>query len=239
MRAGGDAGRRARRSAPEALAVARARSRRARRAARARAPPTAGARRSRAAGPFQRANFALAVAAAEALPRRARRRDAVRGAAAASSCPGGWRSSPSEPLVVLDGAHNPTGCAALADALPAMLAGRRLVARRLDPGRQGRGRRCSRALLPLCDERRLHALAQPARAAAGDARDALAAARRAAAPSRRRPARGARARARARRPRRRRAGHRLDLPARRPRARARRAPGRRSLCTSDGPSPAR
>ena len=61
-----------------------------------------------APGAFQRRNFALAHAAAEALlgeldP------DAVRAAAAAISVPGRMQIVGHDPLTILDGAHNPSG----------------------------------------------------------------------------------------------------------------------------------
>jgi len=99
-----------------------------------------------APGAFQRRNFALARAAAEAYleavaagrtraaavapdggPARLRL-DAVRAAAAAVTVPGRLQVVAHEPLTVLDGAHNAEGVAALAESLPQLTAGRRLVA---------------------------------------------------------------------------------------------------------------
>ena len=68
---------------------------------------------------FQRTNFALAVAAAEAFLGRPLDLAAVRGAARDSGCPGGSRWSASEPLVLFDGAHNPAAAAALLPSLRA------------------------------------------------------------------------------------------------------------------------
>jgi dihydrofolate synthase/folylpolyglutamate synthase len=67
-------------------------------------------------GRYQRANFALARAAAEAFhgpldPAR------VRAAASAIRVPGRLHVVDAEPLTLLDGAHNPAGAEALADAL--------------------------------------------------------------------------------------------------------------------------
>ena len=84
--------------------------------------------RLRAPGGFQRRNFALACAAAEAFlgeldPERVA---AVAGDARRS--PAGSSGSPSDPPTFLDAAHNPDGAAALAEALPAVAGGRPVVA---------------------------------------------------------------------------------------------------------------
>jgi dihydrofolate synthase/folylpolyglutamate synthase len=73
-----------------------------------------------APGAFQRANFALATSAAEALlgeldPA------AVRRAAAGVRVPGRLEVIARDPLTVVDGAHNPAGARALAEALPEVL----------------------------------------------------------------------------------------------------------------------
>ncbi|MGB2711863.1 MAG: cyanophycin synthetase [Conexibacter sp.] len=83
-----------------------------------------------APGSFQRRNFALARAAADAFlaQRGGARLDAVRAAAAAVTVPGRMQVVGHEPLTVLDGAHNAEGVAALAESLPQLTAGRRLVA---------------------------------------------------------------------------------------------------------------
>ena len=61
-------------------------------------------------GRFQRTNFALAVAAAEAFLGRALDPDAVRrGCARAGAARAARGRRRSDPLVVLDGAHNPSG----------------------------------------------------------------------------------------------------------------------------------
>jgi dihydrofolate synthase/folylpolyglutamate synthase len=82
---------------------------------------------ARARGSFQRRNFAVAQAAAEAFlgeldPK------AVAAAAAEVEVPGRLELVSERPLVFHDGAHNPAGARALADALPEVIAGRRLVA---------------------------------------------------------------------------------------------------------------
>jgi dihydrofolate synthase/folylpolyglutamate synthase len=84
-----------------------------------------------APGAFQRRNFALARAAAEAYLEgagRALEPERVRAAAAAVTVPGRLQAVAHEPLTLLDGAHNAEGVAALAESLPQLTAGRRLVA---------------------------------------------------------------------------------------------------------------
>jgi dihydrofolate synthase/folylpolyglutamate synthase len=80
----------------------------------------------RARGSFQRANFALARAAAESFLGRLDP-ERVRAAAAAVEVPGRLQEVGRDPLTLLDGAHNPAGARALADALPELLSGRDLV----------------------------------------------------------------------------------------------------------------
>ena len=80
-----------------------------------------------AAGEFQRRNFALAMAGAEAFlgeldP------DRVAAVAASVTVPGRLERVASVPPVFLDAAHNPDGAVALAEALPALAEGRRVVA---------------------------------------------------------------------------------------------------------------
>jgi dihydrofolate synthase / folylpolyglutamate synthase len=80
-----------------------------------------------AQGAFQRRNFALARAAAEALIGELDD-DAVRAAAAATLVPGRFELVGESPQTVIDGAHNPAGMAALAESLPEWLDGRALTA---------------------------------------------------------------------------------------------------------------
>jgi dihydrofolate synthase/folylpolyglutamate synthase len=81
-----------------------------------------------APGAFQRRNFALAKAAAEAYLGRLDR-DAVAAAAAEVRVPGRLQVVGERPLTLLDGAHNPDGMAALVESLPEIVSGReRLVA---------------------------------------------------------------------------------------------------------------
>jgi dihydrofolate synthase/folylpolyglutamate synthase len=79
-----------------------------------------------ARGDFQRRNFALARAAAEAYLGSVDE-EPVRAAAAATVVPGRFQELDGEPPTVLDGAHNPGGIAALAGSLPAYLGGRPLT----------------------------------------------------------------------------------------------------------------
>jgi dihydrofolate synthase / folylpolyglutamate synthase len=79
-------------------------------------------------GAFQRANFALAVAAAEAFLEAELDPSAVRAAARELLLPGRLEIVGADPLVVIDGAHNPSGARALAESLPGVIGGRRLVA---------------------------------------------------------------------------------------------------------------
>jgi dihydrofolate synthase/folylpolyglutamate synthase len=80
-----------------------------------------------ARGAFQRRNFALARAAAEALLGELDD-DAVRAAAASTLVPGRFELVGESPETVIDGAHNPAGMAALVESLPEWLDGRELTA---------------------------------------------------------------------------------------------------------------
>jgi dihydrofolate synthase / folylpolyglutamate synthase len=103
-----------------------------------------------ARGEYQRRNFALARAAAEAYLG-ALDDVAVRAAAASTLVPGRFEVVDHEPDTVLDGAHNPGGMAALAEALRGFLEGRRLVAcLSILDDKDAAG--MLRELLPLCDE---------------------------------------------------------------------------------------
>jgi dihydrofolate synthase/folylpolyglutamate synthase len=77
----------------------------------------------RAPGRFQRRNFALAVAAAEAFLGEV---DAakVKEVAAMLTIPARLEVVAEDPLTILDAAHNPDGAAALAEALPDLAGGR-------------------------------------------------------------------------------------------------------------------
>ena len=81
----------------------------------------------RAPGRFQRRNFALACAAAEAFRGKL---DGERVAAVAASLeiPGRLERIAADPPVFLDAAHNPDAAAALAESLPEVAAGRPVIA---------------------------------------------------------------------------------------------------------------
>jgi dihydrofolate synthase/folylpolyglutamate synthase len=93
-----------------------------------RAPADPGADlRLRAPGEFQRRNFAIAAAAAEAFLGHLDH-EATSRVAAAVTVPGRLEQVAAQPPTYLDAAHNPDGAAALARSLPALAAGRRVVA---------------------------------------------------------------------------------------------------------------
>jgi dihydrofolate synthase / folylpolyglutamate synthase len=105
---------------PESLAVAERVT--AERHARLVRPEAAGRELPlRAAGGFQRGNFALAATAAAAFLGRPLDRSAVEAAAAETVVPGRLELVAKRPLTVLDGAHNPSGARALAASLDAVL----------------------------------------------------------------------------------------------------------------------
>ena len=83
--------------------------------------------RLRAPGEFQRRNFAIACAAAEAFLGRLDA-GAVARAAEAVTGPGRLEQIAAHPPTYLDAAHNPAGALALARSLPALAAGRRIIA---------------------------------------------------------------------------------------------------------------
>jgi dihydrofolate synthase / folylpolyglutamate synthase len=80
-----------------------------------------------APGAFQRRNFALATTAAEAFLGKLDR-ERVERVAASVAVPGRLERIAERPQVFVDAAHNPDGAAALAEALPVVTGGRRLVA---------------------------------------------------------------------------------------------------------------
>jgi dihydrofolate synthase/folylpolyglutamate synthase len=80
-----------------------------------------------ARGSFQRHNFALAVAAAEAFTGHPLNARAVAEAAAAVTVAGRMEVVSDEPMVIFDGAHNGAGMAAVADALPEVIGERPLT----------------------------------------------------------------------------------------------------------------
>ncbi len=109
---------------PEALAVAE-RVAAERSASLITAPEELDGVRLRSPGAFQRRNFAVAVAAAEAFVGRRLEPDVIRRAGAETRIPGRVDVVSERPLLVHDGAHNPAGARALATALDEVLGGRR------------------------------------------------------------------------------------------------------------------
>jgi dihydrofolate synthase / folylpolyglutamate synthase len=81
--------------------------------------------RLRASGGFQRENFAIAAAAAEAFLGRPLDAGAVEAAASATLVPGRAEIVADEPLTVYDGAHNPAGAHVMAESLEELLGERR------------------------------------------------------------------------------------------------------------------
>jgi dihydrofolate synthase / folylpolyglutamate synthase len=79
----------------------------------------------RAPGRFQRGNFAIAAAAAEAFLGRPLDPAALQAAAAQTTIPGRVEIVSHDPLTVYDGAHNPAGARALAESLDDVLGARR------------------------------------------------------------------------------------------------------------------
>ena len=106
---------------PEALAVAE-RNAAERHATLVRARPS---EMAGALAPFQRRNFALAAAAAEASLERSPDAGALKSAAEETRIPGRLEVVAADPLTIHDGAHNPAGAAALAEALPDLVGQRR------------------------------------------------------------------------------------------------------------------
>jgi dihydrofolate synthase/folylpolyglutamate synthase len=103
-----------------------------------------------APGAFQRRNFALARAAAEAClgsldP------EAVAAAAAEVRIPGRLQVIGEDPLVVLDGAHNPEGIAALAESLPEVVGARAPLVAVVSVLDDKDAAAMLAALLPACD----------------------------------------------------------------------------------------
>ena len=115
------------RVSPEVAALAEALA--AERGARLlRAPEDPGSQlRLRAPGSFQRRNFALALAATEAFLGELDS-DRVAEVAATLTIPGRLEQIAERPPTLIDAAHNPDGAAALAEALPALAAGRPVIA---------------------------------------------------------------------------------------------------------------
>jgi dihydrofolate synthase / folylpolyglutamate synthase len=81
--------------------------------------------RLHASGHFQEINFGLAEAAAEAFLGRPVRDEALKAAAAETVVPGRLEVVGERPLMLFDGAHNPSGAHALAASLPDVFGSRR------------------------------------------------------------------------------------------------------------------
>ena len=186
-----------------------------------------------ARGAYQRRNFAVARAAAEAYLG-ALDEGAVTAAAASTLVPGRFEVVDTEPDTVLDGAHNPGGMAALAEALRGFLDGRRLVAciSILDD-KDAAG--MLRELLPLCDEVICTASANPRALPPGTLQSLCGQLGGPPARTVRDPRQALEEARVSRRARRRRAGHRHHLPDRRSAA-ARRGRAPEHAMNDDGPS---
>jgi len=105
----------------------------------------------RARGSFQRRNFALACAAAEAFLERPLDLAAVEAAAAETRIPGRLEIVAERPLTLYDGAHNPAGATALAAALPEVLGDRRPLVLVISVLEDKAAADMLRPLLPLAD----------------------------------------------------------------------------------------
>ena len=103
-----------------------------------------------AVGAFQRRNFALARAAAEAYLGELDEA-AVATAAAEVRVPGRLQQIDSEPLTLLDGAHNPDGMRALVQSLADIVAGRERLVATLSILDDKDAAGMLAALLPACD----------------------------------------------------------------------------------------
>jgi dihydrofolate synthase/folylpolyglutamate synthase len=82
----------------------------------------------RAAGPFQRRNFAVACVAAEAFLGRELDRERIAEVASSVDVPGRLERVADDPPALLDAAHNGEAAAALAEALPEVAAARPVIA---------------------------------------------------------------------------------------------------------------
>jgi len=105
----------------------------------------------RAAGSFQRRNFALACAAGEAFLDRPLDQEAVRSAATETLVPGRLEAVGSDPLTLYDGAHNPAGAQALAGAVPEVIGHRHPLVLVLSVLEDKDAAGMLEALLPMAD----------------------------------------------------------------------------------------
>jgi dihydrofolate synthase/folylpolyglutamate synthase len=115
----------------------------------------------RSAGAFQRGNFALAAAAAEAFRGDALDTGALAAAAAETRIPGRLDVVAHDPLVIHDGAHNPAGARALAESLPEVTGGRRPLVGVISVLDDKDVAAMLEALLPVCDRLVLTRCANP------------------------------------------------------------------------------
>lgn len=104
-----------------------------------------------ALGVYQRRNFAVARAAAEALLGELDQ-SAVAAAAADVRVPGRLQAVAERPLTLLDGAHNPDGIEALTESLPGLARGAGRVVAVISILEDKDAAAMLRALLPLCDQ---------------------------------------------------------------------------------------
>ena len=116
------------------------------------APPALADVPLRAAGEFQRRNFALAAAAAEAFLGRPLDPHATRAAAAETHVAGRLEVVAKRPLTIYDGAHNPAGAQALAQALPTVTERRRPLVAVLSILEDKDAAGMLEALLPIADQ---------------------------------------------------------------------------------------
>jgi dihydrofolate synthase / folylpolyglutamate synthase len=114
-----------------------------------------------ARGAFQRRNFALACAAAEAFLERPLDEAAVRAAAAETNIPGRLEVVADRPLTIHDGAHNPAGATALAAALPEVVGDRHPLVLVISVLEDKAAADMLRPLLPLADHLVLTRCANP------------------------------------------------------------------------------
>ncbi len=120
-------------------------------------------------GVYQPGNALLAAAAAREL---GADEGAIRAGLRGARWPGRFQIFRRDPLVILDGAHNPAGARALAASLRAYFPGRPVSFVIGDPGRQGRGghpRRAAAAGRALRPHRLRESSRRPAGRAAGPA----------------------------------------------------------------------
>jgi dihydrofolate synthase/folylpolyglutamate synthase len=115
----------------------------------------------RARGAFQRQNFALARTAAEAFLERPLDPGAVERAARETRVPGRMDVVAESPRTIYDGAHNPSGASAIAEALPELTVDRRPIVGVLSVLEDKDAAGMLKALLPSLDRAVLTRCANP------------------------------------------------------------------------------